>query len=244
MTEKLLDVWERYWCDLSDKPGAAPWDSDPRHAASAHVSLFEPYFDPDLPLLDIGCGTGTQTRHLAQRYARVIGVDHAPAAVGRARAADPEELCEYRVLNLLDEETAASLRAELGDVNVYMRGVLHQMLAEQRAPMLTAVALAIGARGHFFDTELVPEAGGLIRSLMADPVEPSPKIRRILDYQLTPAAWSTDEHDASVRAAGLVTVAAGTNTLTTTERLADGSTLVVPTSYIIARNANAGDAER
>ncbi|BFO17030.1 hypothetical protein SHKM778_34180 [Streptomyces sp. KM77-8] len=39
------------------------WDAEPALTAARHLALFEPRLtDPGLPLVDLGCGNGTQTR--------------------------------------------------------------------------------------------------------------------------------------------------------------------------------------
>lgn len=236
MTPSLLKVWERYWLDLPGDAGAAPWDCAPEHAAATHLPLLAPYFTPDLPLIDVGCGSGTQTRHLAAHYPRVIGIDHAPAAVARARAADVSGAAEYRVVDLLDRAAVAALRGELGDANVYVRCVLHQMEAADRPVAAASIAHLLGKRGHLLDIELTPAAGPKLRQVMTSEAEPCPKLRRALvDYGLTPATWSEDELERLIRDAGLTPVTQGTGMLTTTESLADGTLLTLPTSFVIAR---------
>src|SRR3954468_14786466 len=41
---------------------------------------------PGMALLDVGCGPGTITADLAERVARVVGLDAAPAVLESARA--------------------------------------------------------------------------------------------------------------------------------------------------------------
>src|SRR5690606_5829226 len=43
--------------------------------------------EPQMTLLDVGCGPGTVTIDLASRVARAVGVDRAPAVLAAAREA-------------------------------------------------------------------------------------------------------------------------------------------------------------
>ena len=65
---------------------------------------------PDLAgrdLLDLGCGTGRISRHLAGRGARVVGVDFAEKAVAIARGLSTGENPRYEVGSMLALEGAA-----------------------------------------------------------------------------------------------------------------------------------------
>ncbi|MGW6307169.1 SAM-dependent methyltransferase, partial [Streptomyces niveus] len=70
VSERYRDSWESYWRETSDAPGEAIWDSHPSLAAVPHCEILLPHADPALPVVDLGCGNGTQTRHLATRFAR------------------------------------------------------------------------------------------------------------------------------------------------------------------------------
>jgi SAM-dependent methyltransferase len=70
-----LRFWWRYF------RGYMPWDTGqtpPEIVALAHEL-------PPGRALDLGCGTGTSARYLAQRGWQVTGIDFIPAAIRRAR---------------------------------------------------------------------------------------------------------------------------------------------------------------
>lgn len=89
VTMRYRESWEGFWREAPDEPGGVFWDADPKVTAARHLALFEPRLaDAGLPLVDLGCGNGTQTRFLADRFRHVLGVDLAAAAVDHARRAD------------------------------------------------------------------------------------------------------------------------------------------------------------
>jgi SAM-dependent methyltransferase len=92
MTEELATRWQQNWHDLPRTPGAALWDSPSPVDTADHIALFERHIDPTLPLLDVGCGNGTQTVCLGYRFPRVIGLDVVEAATARARTARPAQV--------------------------------------------------------------------------------------------------------------------------------------------------------
>ena len=78
---RYLTSWESFWSTSTGTPGEIFWDADPAHAAQQDLALFQDHVDPQLPLVDLGCGNGTQTRFLANHFTRVIGTEISPAAV-------------------------------------------------------------------------------------------------------------------------------------------------------------------
>jgi SAM-dependent methyltransferase len=93
-------VWERWWSDVNDSPGEVVWDAAASDLA-ADLEVFGDWFDPDLPVLDLGCGDGRQTRFLAQHFKTVIRVDISPSAIrhaagARTRRTSPTACSTYR----------------------------------------------------------------------------------------------------------------------------------------------------
>ena len=100
VTSRYREAWEAFWREASAEPGAVFWDAEPVLTVGPHLALFEPYLtDPALPLVDLGCGNGTQTRYLADRFPKVLGVDLSAAALDHARRADPAGQAAYRQLD-------------------------------------------------------------------------------------------------------------------------------------------------
>ncbi|MFE2430502.1 methyltransferase domain-containing protein [Streptomyces sp. NPDC059373] len=229
-----LQAWESFWRDVPDEPGAAFWDSEAEVTAAGHLPLFEGYVDDTLPLVDLGCGNGTQTRFLAGRYGRVVGVDLAAAAIERARRADPGGLAEYRQLNGADAEAVRALHAELGDANVYMRGVLHQCEPDERGPLVEGIAELLGVRGRAFADELAGAAKGVLMGLAQQPGGPPAKLAAVFAHGIAPGEVPDEAIPGFFRSAGLDVLEQGALPLTTTEYAADGTRIQVPTNWLVA----------
>ncbi len=58
--------------------------------------------------LDVGCGTGRMSRYLADRGARVLGIDFSAKAIEIARRMSPPPNPEYRVESMFDIECSRS----------------------------------------------------------------------------------------------------------------------------------------
>ncbi|MGW2825014.1 class I SAM-dependent methyltransferase [Streptomyces sp. NPDC001443] len=235
VTSRYREAWEGFWREASDEPGAVFWDAGPTLTVGPQLALFEPYLvDPGLPLVDLGCGNGTQTRFLADRFPRVVGVDLAAAALEHARRADPADRASYRQLDAVDESATESLHAELGDVNVYMRGVLHQCEPGGRQPLVDGIATLVGERGRAFLVEPAEAAGAVVGGLAQGPSGPPPKLAPVLRHGIAPLEMTDDAVPGHLAAAGLTVLASGELPLFTTEFMPDGSRVELPSKWLVA----------
>ncbi len=216
------------------RAGAALWDAEAELTAAAHLPFSEAHFHPSLPVVDLGCGNGTQTRFLAKRYGRAVGVDLAAAAIGHARHQDPGGVAEYRQLDAADPVAVRRLSEELGEVNVYMRGVLHQCPPEDRAPLVEGISVLTGGRGRVFAEELAASAKAVLMGLAQGPGEPPAKLAAIFTHGIAPAEMPDETVPELFRAAGMEVLARGEVALVTTERRPDGSWFEVPTNWLVA----------
>jgi SAM-dependent methyltransferase len=83
----LSEAWERHaqdWITWVRKPGHDSYD---RYHRDQFLPLVPP---PGRRTLDVGCGEGRLTRHLASLGHRMVGIDASPTLVAAARASAPE----------------------------------------------------------------------------------------------------------------------------------------------------------
>lgn len=237
MAHRNGQVWEAFWHDLPNRVGEAFWDCPPTDGAATHVELFAPHFDAGIPLVDLGCGNGTQTRYLATLFDRVIGVDIAEAALDRARRDNTAPNVEYLTLDVLDTDQVRAFHDRFGDVNIYLSGVIHQIPVPERVACAEGLATLAGTRGCVFDQELTPASYQYMRGLIANAGNDLPKLDRVSTYfriGLQPTAGEA-ELETVFSAAGFDILAGGDLLLRTTETMSDGSGLALPTRYVVAR---------
>ncbi|MCX4553954.1 class I SAM-dependent methyltransferase [Streptomyces sp. NBC_01500] len=233
VSEKYRESWEGFWSATSDTQGEAIWDSDPSLASVPHSELLLPYADTSLPVVDLGCGNGTQTRYLATVFARALGVDLSHAAIEHARRADTTGVAEFAQLDLVDGEAVRALHERVGDSNVYMRAVIHQSEPEARPAVAAAVAALVGEQGRAFVVELTPASQGVLKEAAGEPQGPPEKLRRVYDYGLKPASATDEEVPELLRGAGLAVLASGDTALPQTEHLADGTRIDLPARWFV-----------
>ncbi|MGW0533292.1 class I SAM-dependent methyltransferase [Streptomyces sp. NPDC003032] len=238
VTSRYREAWEGFWREASDEQGAVFWDAEPAVTVGPHLALFEPHMvAAGLPVVDLGCGNGTQTRFLADRFRRVLGVDLSAAALAHARHADPADQVDFRQLDAAEKSQAAQLHAEFGDMNVYMRGVLHQCEPDDRQPLVDSVATLIGERGRAFLVELSETAKPVLLGLAQSPAGPPPKLAPVFAHGIAPAEVIDEAVPRYVAAAGLGILDGGELPLATTEFAPDGTRIELPSKWVVLGRA-------
>ncbi|MFG3364927.1 class I SAM-dependent methyltransferase [Streptomyces sp. NPDC090032] len=238
VTSRYKDAWESFWREAPGEPGGVFWDAEPALVAGVHLALFEPHLAAGLPVVDLGCGNGTQTRFLAGHYPRVVGADLSAAALDHARRADPAGQADFRQLDATERTEAGQLHAELGDANVYMRGVLHQCEPDDRQPVIDGIAALVGERGRAFVVELAEAARPVLMSLAQSPTGPPAKLAPVFAHGIAPGEVSDAAVLDYVRSAGLDVLASGELPLTTTEYASDGTRIELPSRWLVVGRAH------
>ncbi|MFJ1809243.1 MULTISPECIES: class I SAM-dependent methyltransferase [unclassified Streptomyces] len=235
VTSRYLEAWEGFWREAPGEPGGVFWDADPKVTAALHLALFEPHLAyPGLALVDLGCGNGTQTRYFADRFPHVVGADLSAAALDHARRADPAGQATYRLLDATEKGAGETLHAELGDANVYMRGVLHQCEPDDRQPLVDGIAALAGERGRVFLVELSEAARPVLGALAQNPAGPPPKLAPIFRHGIAPGEVADDAVPTYLSSAGLTVLASGELPLVTTEFAPDGTLVELPSKWLVA----------
>jgi SAM-dependent methyltransferase len=148
-------AWDRYWSGTraTGRTGDVLWDAGQPEEAEAVAARMRAHADPTLPLVDVGCGNGRQARALAGLASRVVGIDLSAAAVERARRESEDASLEFRVADMTDDGLGRRLRAELGEANVHIRGVLHIVAPADRPTVVGNLADLLGSRGTAYVCE-------------------------------------------------------------------------------------------
>jgi hypothetical protein len=228
--------WEGYWNSFEETPGEVFWGCNPADAAAADVKIFGPLVDKSLPLVDFGCGHGSQTRCLADHFPRVIGVDVAPAAIETAIRTNTAPNLSYGVLDALDPQGAARLHGEIGDANLYVRAVLHQLAPEDQAAAASRLAELMGATGTLFLLELSSKAEAFLGALATSGMPPA--LARVFQHGISPGLMREESVDRLFPPAEFETIAQGESFIQTIHILPTGEPARVPAFYrVIRRNA-------
>jgi ubiquinone/menaquinone biosynthesis C-methylase UbiE len=134
---------------------AASYDEEvTREFAVYHERLLWPFLDrvakarPGGRALDLGCGTGVVSLALARRGFEVIGVDHSPEMLGRAR----EKLAAAAVEASLERGDVRALRFGDGEFDcVTIQGLLHHL--EELDGCVAEMVRVLRPGGFFYISE-------------------------------------------------------------------------------------------
>ncbi|MFJ4184601.1 class I SAM-dependent methyltransferase [Kitasatospora sp. NPDC089509] len=245
VTSRYREAWEGFWREAPEAPGEVVWDAEPAITAEPHLTLFRPHLaDPRLPLVDLGCGNGRQTRYLAEHFGRVLGVDLSETAVELARRQDPAQRAEFAQLDATDADAVRALHERLGDANVYVRGLIHQSDPADRGPVAEAVAVLVGARGRAFVVEPTESAKDVLKELVQDPAGPPPKLRPVFAHGLAPAQVADAAFDRLFRTVGLTVLATGERPLSLTEFAPGGERIELPARWLAVGRDGAEQGRR
>lgn len=231
-TNRYLTSWESFWSTSTGAPGEIFWDVGPAHAAQQDLALFNGHADPQLPLIDLGCGNGTQTRFLANHFVKVIGTEIAPAAVEIARTKNGAPNASYRVLDVLSPHDAGILHDELGDAHVYMRAVLHQLSPSDHAMAVESIERLLGKKGILYLVELSSAAEPFFAKLIAE-YGPPPGLARVFQHQITPGMLHENNLESLFPSDRFMLLGTGPSYIRTVHSLPTGEVVQVPAFYAI-----------
>ena len=231
---RYLTSWESFWSTSTGTPGEIFWDADPAHAAQQDLTLFQGYADPQLPLIDLGCGNGTQTRFLANHFARVIGTEISPAAVQIARTKHAASNASYRVLDVLSPDDAQALHEEIGDANLYMRAVLHQLAPADHATAIQSIERLLGRKGVLYLVELSSAAEPFFAQLIQQ-YGPPPGLARVFEHQITPGMVNENDLERLFPPDRFTLIRTGKSHIQTVHTLPTGEVVKVPAFYAVLR---------
>jgi len=149
-------AWEKYWTGIratGDK-GDVLWDSGSSAERKQYTEIVLAHFDPDLPVIDIGCGNGTCSRWLGSLFPRVLGVDVSASAIARATwESKDSQNPAYAVLDATEPGAGELLLKRLGPANVFIRGVFHVLKPAKQAALADNLSIIVGGAGRVFLAE-------------------------------------------------------------------------------------------
>lgn len=231
---RYLTSWESFWSTSTGAPGEIFWDANPAHAAQQDLVLFQDSADPQLPLIDLGCGNGTQTRYLADHFASVIGTEISPAAVAIASTKNAAPNVLYRVLDVLCPDDAQTLHEEIGDANVYMRAVLHQLSPSDHATAIQSIGRLLGTKGTLYLVELSSAAEPFFAQLIKQ-YGPPPGLARVFQHEITPGMLNENDLEVLFPPDRFTLLRTDKSRIHTVHTLPTGEVAKVPAFYAILR---------
>ena len=149
-------AWNKYWDGIrrTGPEGEVLWDAADEGELGDVCARVVARMDTGLPMVDLGCGNGRFSRLFAAHFPKVVGLDVSPSAIERAKE-ESRGLANvsFRALDASAAGAGKALAQELGEVNVFMRGVFHVFDPEQRRNAVTSLQAMAGKRGAVYCAE-------------------------------------------------------------------------------------------
>ncbi len=183
----LPSAWNRYWSGVTSTGvgGDVLWDSAELTETASYRPLIDEYFDPAIPVIDVGCGNGSFTRYLADLFPVTVGVDLSTSAIELARDQSRQRPgLQFRQIDATVPGATADLAAEFGPANVFVRGVFHILTTAARAELARNLLPLVGDKGRVLlvETDYRGSSLGYLTSLGASSTSiPAPLERAIRD---------------------------------------------------------------
>ena len=233
-------IYTTYWREFYRKTyvensGKALWDIDPALSAGKDFLQFSEWMDLDLPLLDIGCGTGAPSAWLAGHFERVIGIDTAEEAVAIARENFPSNKIIFRSIDLAEKAACQALHDEFGDLNLYMRGVLHQIKPEHKATVVDNLASLMGRNGTFYFIEVAAQIRQYFQEASPEFHRLPKAVQAVFISNLPPEGVTLEDIPQIFPNERFQIMALGKDQLMTNLSLPDGIQITIPAVYSIIR---------
>lgn len=177
--------WEAYYKTIAYETSQIPWDVTPDKASKLDLEIITQYFKSSLPLVDIGCGIGTQSMFLKKHFDVVIGTDISEEAIKIANQKYGNENIEFCTLDILNIDEIKTFSNNYGPCNLYMRGMLQQILEVDREKFTKAIKILLQNNGKLYFTELSTDAGIFFLDLKRKLGKFPPQLQRVLTEKVT-----------------------------------------------------------
>ena len=235
-TSRYQENWSAYWSKLFADRDLAFWDVAPDIVLAEVLPRLKNAFEPTLPLIDFGCGNGTQTFFLAKYFLTVIGVDVAEVAIQQAQSRNSTDNLSFEVLDGTNQQEVQALHSRIGDANIYLRGVLHQIRPSDRSTVIESLQTLMGSTGQLYLSELSPQAKVLFEDLAQQTGAPPAQLARVYQHGIEPADIKPEEIRASFPHDKYAIAEEGETSITTNYILPNGDRLQVPAFYMLIKS--------
>lgn len=234
---KYTENWERFYQTTYKKlQKQSLWAVPAESAVETDWPFFNKLFSAELTCLDVGCGTGEQSRFLAHHYAQVVGLEVSETALEIARQNDDTNKLYFRHFDICDKVNAAALHQEFGDCNLYIRGVLHQIKEEDRENMRASLQILAGKKGRIFINEVGSNIRDYLDNLGTRFSALPAQMRMVLLANLAPLGLSQELLIEWFPQASFTILDSGQSALSTNLQLTDGTLLKIPSIYAVLEN--------
>lgn len=228
--------WDQYYIRTYRlQKTKALWDVPVEQAIELDHKRFKKYLSEDLPIIDIGCGTGTQSRYLLQYFTNVLGVDVAAEAIRVAKENYQLPGLVFDTFDVTDVDKAKSIEKKLGPSNIYMRGVLHQILEADLDHFRESIRTLLGATGTMYCIEVSDQIRAHFSTENQQFSRLPERLKQVFISNLPPKGVSLESLPSFFPISDFNILQAGVGSLNTNLKYPDGNPIFIPATYCMVR---------
>ncbi|NOQ64215.1 MAG: methyltransferase domain-containing protein [Methyloprofundus sp.] len=227
--------WDLFYQQtLNNNKTKALWDVPASLAAAKDFEQFKNDLTNDLPIIDLGCGTGTQSLFFAQFYPQVIGLDVSQQAIDYAEHNSAKKNISFDIFNGLDRHKAREIHQQWGDVHIYMRGVFHQILPSDQVNFIEVIKIFLGQQGKLFLCEVSDNIRTYFSQENGTSFSQLPtKLKAVFISHLPPRGVSLRDLTESFPERDFSIISMGNTQLYTNIKIKDSEPIFIPAVYAI-----------
>lgn len=230
MSENYQTIWNQYWNVLLTEKEGAFWDKNINLENKEFLDLKSEYVS-SLPLVDLGCGTGHRTRLLSSFHPNVIGMDISESVIAHAKTTYPA--LRFQQVDVLDDNERDELLQDLGNVNIYCRGVLHQLALADRPKFISAIARLAGGKGIIYLQEMAVDFKEFVTEKYSTFSNAPMSIKKVLFSKFSPQPLDVEQTSQSFEQDGYQLVKKVDSSLNITLPGSEKSQLEVPAVHLL-----------
>ena len=188
--------WDKqYLQDYYISKRGSLWDVKIEDSILQDFYLFDGHLDESLPLLDIGCGIGRISDFLSKHYDKVLGIDISKRAISIAKREFQRSGLDFKVMNIMDKKDHRLIRSSLGNCNIYIRGVLHQLNGADRSYFIKQLSLLLGKKGKLVVHEVKEGLQSFLGKGVEQTVDLPTQMKEVFNTQFPPRGMSRELFD-------------------------------------------------
>lgn len=185
MSDYYLLNWENYWASVKESGYLAPWDIVSPESIEEDIALIKSYFQQASIVVDLGCGSGIESKALSKHFNQVIGVDVSQVVINQINSNQNPQNTYFEQLDILNKQQVDNFISRFGHANIYLRGVLQQIKIADRSKFRQHIKLLMGTGNHLYFKEINPAAKQYFRKVIFEKKKIPPHIHRVLVQQVT-----------------------------------------------------------
>lgn len=233
--------WDQFYRSVNGGGGKAPlWEVPPELAVELDYEFFGKEFQNGLPVIDLGCGLGTQAVFLSTKFREVVGVDVSSKAVESANLRYQSENLHFVTIDERDPDFFGDLHERYGDSNVYVRGVMHQILDKDMPGFIQNLRLLMGAEGKLFFMEVADNIIEYLDSTSPRFSQMPAAMKQALVSNLPPRGLNFDKVRELFPEKYFTLMNLGRSSLNTNLQIGNGQSLRIPAVFGLVGSAATG----